>query len=73
LAFFAPAFLADDFFALEFEAFMALAGFFFALAFFPAVLVPFAFIAIAVLLDVAASRRTGCREFLDPAFAVEYC
>jgi hypothetical protein len=63
--------LAGDFFVLELEAFMALAGFF-APDLFPAVFVVLAFIAMAVLLDVAAGRRTGCHEFLDPAFAVEY-
>ena len=63
--------MAGDFFVLELEAFMALAGFFFAPAFFPAVFVVLAFIAMAVLLTVAAGLRTGCDE-LDPAFAVEY-
>ena len=56
LAFFAPAFLAGDFFVLELEAFMALAGFFFAPGFLPAVFVVLAFIAMAVLLHVAAGR-----------------
>jgi hypothetical protein len=55
LAFFAPAFLAGDFFVLELEAFMALAGFFFA-PLLPAVFVVLAFIAMAVLLHVAAGR-----------------
>jgi hypothetical protein len=49
--------LAGDFFVLELEAFMALAGFFFGPAFLAAVLVVLAFIAMALLLHMAAGRR----------------